>query len=131
MLCHFDTAPQWCSYAHKLYELSLMPASAYMARKRGDRWIGQKLDAAQIDMFKVYYNQSNEWERPTWAKGLMWYIDNAPPDDFKECPWDFDLTGDSTMFRNSALFYGDLWTRLYEREKKLKGSILFVSVSGF
>lgn len=120
---HYEDPPRSCKFAHRLYELSLMPRRAHSDGKQGDRWVGQKLTAAQKSTFRWYYHKSKSWELPTWAKGLMWYINDADPQNFPDCPWDFDLIGDSRLYNDSAVFYEDLWAKLYEREKKLRPGI--------
>jgi len=62
-------------------------------------------------------------ERPTWARGLYWYLKGLLPWEFSTDPWDFGLHGDSNMFRDAILFYPDLWEKLERRRNVLRAAM--------
>ena len=61
-------------------------------------------------------------EKPTWAKALVWFNDDAELCGFADCPWDFNLWGDSTPYWHVTPAKG-LWDRLYKRRDAL-GALL-------
>jgi len=84
-----------------------------------DRWLGQRLSNDQIAAINEKYDQTPKSERPTWAVGLDWFLNDQPPDAHPELPWDFNLLGDSAVYREYLQLYEGLWSRLKERRAAL------------
>ena len=108
----------------------------YLQGENADRWFGQKLSQQQIDRIQGYwkeavcvqwyvrlymnsYQQKRQvplWQRPLWARGLDWYLnDRATILKYETDPWDFGLMGDGLPYRYACDFYDDLYQRLHER----------------
>ena len=110
-----------CSFAHRLCELRPPPLKNTKILWRGDfdRWLGQRLSDEQISAINVKYDSTPKSEIPTWAVGLKWFLNQEPPDAYPELPWDFNLFGDSAVYRDYLQLCEGLWSRLEERKAAL------------
>ena len=129
-----------CAYAHSLSELSLAPPKySRFCQTKADRWIGQPITEKQWKLFLVYWDEASQmfmslsfilalsgfwcqaqsYERPTWAKALHWFNTDDDLCGFPDCPWDFDLWGDSTPYWKVFDHNKELWIRLKNRYTEL------------
>ena len=110
-----------CSFAHRLCELRSPPIKQTRILWRGefDRWLGQQLSDDQVSAINDKFDDTPKSERPTWAIGLAWFLNNDPPDAHPELPWDFNLLGDSAVYRVHLQLYEGLWSRLEQRRAAL------------
>ena len=113
-----EESPELRARAHSLSELLPPDESArhFPAAWSGcDRWYGQTMKQAQLNLFQRYHVQTPMSEIPPWAHGLRRYYGRVDlkPDEFM--PWDYGLSKDLQLLchhrrgpipRDAATEYG-------------------------